>query len=80
MPKNEIRNQLDGFLLAVTVQNLKKLAQQRYNPPDQRIGVTVYAKSDQNLLNQKKSTKNVDFQSHPIITVTWSEKIDHISG
>jgi hypothetical protein len=77
MPKNEIRNQLDEFLLAVTVQ---KLAQQRYNPPDQRIGATVYAKSDQNLLNQKKSTKNVDYQSHSIITVTWGEKIDHISG
>ena len=29
----------DEFLLAATVQNLKKLAQQRYKPPDQGIGV-----------------------------------------
>jgi len=28
----------DEFLLAATVQNLKKLAQQRYKPPDHRIG------------------------------------------
>ena len=31
----------DEFLLAATVQNLKKLAQQRYKPPDQRIGAPV---------------------------------------
>ncbi len=29
----------DEFLMAATVQNLKKLAQQRYKPPDYRIGV-----------------------------------------
>ena len=31
----------DEFLLAATVQNLKKLAQQRFKPPDHRIGVPV---------------------------------------
>ena len=31
----------DEFLLAATVQNLKKLAQQRYKPPDYRIGAPV---------------------------------------
>ena len=31
----------DEFLLAATVQNLKKLAQQRYKPPDYRIGMPV---------------------------------------
>ena len=31
----------DEFLLAATVQNLKKLAQQRYKPPDHRIGAPV---------------------------------------
>jgi len=31
----------DEFLLAATVQNLKKLAQQRYKPPDFRIGAPV---------------------------------------
>jgi transposase len=31
----------DEFLLAATVQNLKKLAQQRYKPPDYRIGGPV---------------------------------------
>jgi hypothetical protein len=31
----------DEFLLAATVQNLKKLAQQRYKPPDDRIGTPV---------------------------------------
>jgi hypothetical protein len=31
----------DEFLLAATVQNLKKLAQLRYKPPDHRIGVPV---------------------------------------
>ena len=31
----------DEFLLAATVQNLKKLAQQRFKPPDQRIGAPV---------------------------------------
>jgi transposase len=31
----------DEFLLVATVQNLKKLAQQRYKPPDQRIGAPV---------------------------------------
>jgi len=31
----------DEFLLAATVQNLKKLAQQRYNPPDLGIGAPV---------------------------------------
>ena len=31
----------DEFLLAATVQNLKKLAQQRYKPPDDRINVPV---------------------------------------
>ena len=31
----------DEFLMAATVQNLKKLAQQRYKPPDHRIGVPV---------------------------------------
>jgi len=31
----------DEFLLAATVQNLKKLAQQRYKPPDYRISAPV---------------------------------------
>jgi transposase len=31
----------DEFLLAAAVQNLKKLAQQRYKPPDHRIGAPV---------------------------------------
>jgi len=31
----------DEFLMAATVQNLKKLAQQRYKPPDHRIGAPV---------------------------------------
>jgi hypothetical protein len=31
----------DEFLLAATVQNLKKLAQQRFKPPDYRIGAPV---------------------------------------
>jgi transposase len=31
----------DEFLMAATVQNLKKLAQQRYKPPDHRIGTPV---------------------------------------
>ena len=31
----------DEFLMAATVQNLKKLAQQRYKPPDYRIGTPV---------------------------------------
>ena len=31
----------DEFLLAATVQNLKKLAQQRYKPPDYKIGVPI---------------------------------------
>ncbi len=31
----------DEFLLAATAQNLKKLAQRRYKPPDHRIGVPV---------------------------------------
>jgi transposase len=31
----------DEFLLAATVQNLKKLAQQRYKPPDYRVGMPV---------------------------------------
>jgi hypothetical protein len=31
----------DEFLLAATVQNLKKLAQQRFKPPDHRIGAPV---------------------------------------
>jgi hypothetical protein len=31
----------DEFLLAATVQNLKKLTQQRYKPPDHRIGAPV---------------------------------------
>jgi len=31
----------DEFLLAATVQNLKKLAQKRYKPPDYRIGAPV---------------------------------------
>lgn len=31
----------DEFLLAASVQNLKKLAQQRYKPPDLGIGVSV---------------------------------------
>ena len=31
----------DEFLLAATIQNLKKLAQQRYKPPDYRIGALV---------------------------------------
>ena len=31
----------DEFLMAATVQNLKKLAQQRYKPPDHRIDVPI---------------------------------------
>ncbi len=31
----------DEFLMAATVQNLKKLAQQRFKPPDHRIGTPV---------------------------------------
>jgi hypothetical protein len=31
----------DEFLMAATVQNLKKLAKLRYKPPDQRIGTPV---------------------------------------
>jgi len=31
----------DEFFMAATVQNLKKLAEQRYKPPDHRIGVPV---------------------------------------
>jgi len=31
----------DEFLMAATVQNLKKLAQQRFKPPDHRIGAPV---------------------------------------
>jgi hypothetical protein len=31
----------DEFLMAATVQNLKKLAQQRYKPPDLRVGTPV---------------------------------------
>jgi transposase len=32
----------DEFLLAATVQNLKKLAQRRYKPPDHRIGAPAF--------------------------------------
>ena len=32
----------DEFLMAATVQNLKKLAQQKFKPPDHKIGASVY--------------------------------------
>ena len=36
-----IKGARDEFLMAATVQNLKKLAQQRYKPPDHRISAPV---------------------------------------
>jgi len=52
----------DEFLLAATVQNLKKLAQQRFKPPDYRIAAPVNlntTKTNEKSLDQNKTNEKV---------------------